>query len=81
MAEIYRQLGEYEPALTAIENARTQNDPVIFPTAEIDFLAAQIVAGMGDTDEARLLAERALETAGAETATQIEAFLDGLGND
>lgn len=81
LAEIYRQLGEYEPALTAIENARTQNDPVIFPTAEIDFLAAQIVAGMGDTDEARLLAERALETAGAETATQIEAFLDGLGND
>jgi tetratricopeptide (TPR) repeat protein len=79
LAEIYRQLGEYERALVAVEGARAQNDPVVFPTAEIDFLAAQIVGGLGNTAEARALAERALETAGTETAAQIEAFLRELG--
>lgn len=81
LAEIYRQLGEYEQAFTAVENARTQNEPVIFPTAEIDFLAAQIAAGLGNTAEARTLAERALETAGSETAAQIGTFLQGLADD
>lgn len=81
LAEIYRQLGAYEQAGVAIENARLHNDPATFPEAEIDFLAAQIAAGAGNLDEARDLAERALETAGAETATQIESFLAGLGDE
>ncbi len=80
LAEIYRQLGEFEQAAAAVENAREQNDPTIFPTAEIDFMGAQIAAGLGDLEEARTLAERALESAGAETAAQIEAFLAGLGD-
>jgi tetratricopeptide (TPR) repeat protein len=79
LAEIYRQLGDYERAAVAVEGARAQNDPVTFPTAEIDFLAAQVAAGLGNTAEARDLAERALESAGTETATQIEEFLSGLG--
>lgn len=81
LAEIYRQLGEFEEAADAVENARAQNDPPTFPTSEIDFIAAQIAAGLGDFDEARTLAERALETAGAETAAQIESFLAGLGDE
>lgn len=78
LAEIYRQLGEFDQAARAVEGARQQNDPVIFPSAEIDYLAAQISAGLGDKDKARLLAERALETAGPETQAQIESFLSGL---
>lgn len=81
LAEINRQLGAFEQAYAAVESARAHNDPVTFPEAEIDFLAAQIVAGMGKPAEARALAERALETAGAETATQIESFLAGLGDE
>lgn len=81
LAEIYRQLGKYEQAYTAVESARAHNDPATFPEAEIDFLAAQIAAGMGNPAEARVLAERALETAGAETAAQIESFLAGLGDE
>jgi tetratricopeptide (TPR) repeat protein len=78
LAEVYRQLGDYERALAAVESARDHNEPVVFPPAEIDFLAAQIAADSGDTAEARALAERALTTAGAETAAQIQAFLDEL---
>lgn len=79
LAEIYRQLGEFDQAQIAVEGARAANDPVTFPTAEIDFLAAQVADGMGNKAEARELATRALETAGNETAALIEQFLDGLG--
>ena len=81
LAEIYRQLGEYGQAQVAIDQARAQNESAAFPTTEIDFLAAQIAAGRGDTSEARTLAERALTTAGSETAAQIQAFLTGLGDE
>lgn len=81
LAEIYRQLGEFEPAAEAIEQARSYHDPATFPTAEIDFLAAQIAVGQGDVDRARELAERALVTAGSETAAQIESFLADLGDE
>ncbi len=79
LAEIYRQLGEFDQAAIAVEQARAVHDPATFPTAEIDFLAAQIAVGLGNVAEARELAERALETAGGETAAQIESFLAGLG--
>ena len=79
LAEIRRQLGEFEEAAAAIDNARALNDPPAFPPAEIDFLAARIAAGQGNTAEARALAESALATAGEETAAEIEAFLQELG--
>ncbi len=78
LAEIHRQLGAFEEAFAAVESARSQNEPPVIPPAEIDFLAAQIAAGLGDMAEARELAERALETAGETTAAQIENFLSGL---
>lgn len=81
LAEIYRQLGEYDQAQAAIDRARAQNESAAFSTAEIDFLAAQIAAGRGDMAEARTLAERALATAGSETTAQIQAFLAGLGDE
>ena len=81
LAEIYRQLGEFELATEAVGNARAQNDPPTFPTSEIDFIGAQIADGLGNLEEARALAESALESAGPETAAQIEAFLAGLGDD
>ena len=81
LAEIYRQLGEFEQAAATIEEARAHHDPATFPTAEIDFLAAQIAAGLGNVAEARELAESALLTAGDETAAQIASFLAGLGDE
>lgn len=78
LAEVRRQLGEYEAADAALAQARLLNDPVTIPTAELDFLAAQIAAGRGDTDEARRLALGALVTAGDSTAKLIEEFLAGL---
>ncbi len=80
LAEIRRQLGEFDAAQTALDEARRLNEPVTVPTAELDFLGAQIAAGRGDTAEARALAERALETAGETTAAQIETFLATLDN-
>ena len=79
LAEIHRQLGDFEPARVAVEQARAHNDPPRIPPAEIDYLDAQVAAGLGDTAAARELAERALETASSETAAQIESFLAGLG--
>ena len=78
LAEIYRQLGDFEPARAAIEQARSHNDPPRIPTAEIDYLDAQITAGLGDHEAARELARRALETASPETAASINSFLAGL---
>ncbi len=78
LAEIYRQLGDFDAAQVAVAGARAANEPVTFPPAEIDFLAAQVAAGLGDPVEARELAERALATAGNETAALIETFLDEL---
>lgn len=78
MAEIRRQLGEYEAAAAALTEARGLNDAQLLPAAELDFMEAQILAGLGRPDEARALAERALETAGEATAAQIEAFLATL---
>jgi len=78
LAEIYRQLGEYDQAAVAIEGARQANESGAFPTSEIDFLAAQIAGGQGDTATARELATRALETAIPQTEPLIEAFLDSL---
>ena len=79
LAEIYRQLGEFEQAAVVIENARANNGAATFPTSEIDFIDAQIAAGLGDSDKARALAEQALKTATPNTAEQIEAFLAELG--
>jgi tetratricopeptide (TPR) repeat protein len=81
LAEIYRRLGEFEQAAATIEEARAHHDPATFPTAEIDFLAAQVAAGLGNVAEARELAESALLTAGEETAAQIASFLAGLGDE
>jgi len=78
LAEIRRQLGEYEAAAAALAEARALNDAQLLPAAELDFMEAQILAGLGRPDEARALAERALETAGEATAAQIEAFLATL---
>jgi len=78
LAEVRRQLGEYEAADAALAQARQLNNPVTIPTAELDFLAAQIAAGRGDTDEARRLALGALVTAGETTAGLIEEFLAEL---
>ncbi len=78
LAEIYRQLGEYDQAAVAIEGARRENATGAFPTSEIDFLAAQIAGGQGDTALARELATRALETAIPQTEPLIEAFLESL---
>lgn len=79
LAEIYRQLGDFAAGRAAVEQARAQNDPPRLPPAEIDYLDAQIAAGLGDIDAARALAERALSTASPETAARIESFLDELG--
>ena len=79
LAEIYRQLGEFEQAAVVIENARANNNTAAFPTSEIDFIDAQIAAGLGDSDKARALAEQALKTATPNTAEQIETFLAELG--
>ena len=80
LAEIYRQLGEFDQAATAVENARANNGKATFPPSEIDFMDAQIAAGLGDLDKARTLAEQALKTATPNTAEQIEAFLAELGD-
>ena len=78
LAEVRRQLGEYEAAGEALAQARELNDPVAIPTSELDFLAAQIAAGLGDEAEARQLALGALVTASDRTAALIEEFLADL---
>ena len=78
LAEVRRQLSEYEAADAALAQARLLNDPVAIPTAELDFLAAQIAAGRGDEAEARELALLARETASERTVALIDEFLASL---
>lgn len=79
LTELYRQMGENDLALQALEQARLHNQDGRFPEPQMDFLEAQIRAAMGETDAARALAEGALSSANEEFAAQIQAFLDGLG--
>ena len=78
LAEVRRQLSEYEAADAALAQARLLNDPLAIPTAELDFLAAQIADGRGDEAEARELALLARETASERTVALIDEFLASL---
>lgn len=78
LAQIQMQIGDFEQALTSIQSATKFNDPVVVPPAEIEFMAAQITVGLGDIKGGRAIAERALETAGDDLSSQINAFLDEL---
>ncbi|MBP8948661.1 MAG: tetratricopeptide repeat protein, partial [Candidatus Promineofilum sp.] len=78
LAEVRRQLSEYGAADAALAQARLLNTPLAIPTAELDFLAAQIAGGRGDEAEARQLALLARETASERTVTLIDEFLASL---
>jgi tetratricopeptide (TPR) repeat protein len=78
LAEVRRQLGEYDAAQTALDEARALNEPASIPPAELDFLGAQIAADRGDLETARDLGTRAMATASQETAAQIAEFMAGL---
>ena len=75
LGQINQQLGQVVAALEAYETARAQDEAGSLPLWNIDLLEAALYKELGDLEEARKLAERALATAPAEAAPQIEAFL------
>jgi len=81
LAQLKWQLGEFEEAFAAAESAMEHNNPPVVSPAEIDFLAARIAVGLGNTSEARQLAERALLAADETMTGQINALLETLGRE
>jgi tetratricopeptide (TPR) repeat protein len=63
IGQINQQLGDYEAALAAFDEARARNVNNRIPAWNIDYLAAFTNYQMGDTDEALRLAQQALATA------------------
>lgn len=78
--EMYlKRLDDPERALAVYEEARHQATAA-FPLWQIDVTVAQWFLEVGDSEQARLLANRALAVAPAEAAGQIQGFLDQLGS-
>jgi tetratricopeptide (TPR) repeat protein len=78
LAGVWREIGRHAEALDAVAQARLANTNGQFPENELDFIEARNRAALGETDDARALAQQALTTADPDLATQIEAFLAEL---
>lgn len=77
-AQLYQQLGRFEPALAALEQVRGTATQQI-PPWNVAYLEATIYRDMGDLAAARAAAGEALAQAPPEVAPQIESFLQQLG--
>ncbi len=73
-AQLYQQLGQYEEALAAYEEASGRNQGEI-AAWNLDFLVANLYRQMGDTATALAMAEQALAAAPAEVTDQIQQFI------
>lgn len=77
MAQLYRQAGDFERALAALDEAQsTANGPI--PPYLADYQRARVYDSMGQAQRARELAETALESAPLESQEEIRTFLAGL---
>ncbi|MFN2302213.1 MAG: tetratricopeptide repeat protein, partial [Anaerolineales bacterium] len=76
--QVNQRLSRSGEALEAFEQARQLNEQSGTATWNLDFLEADLYREMGNVSKARALAEQALQTAPADIALQIEAFLDSL---
>ena len=75
---INQRLSRFEDSLAAFEQVRELSATSGIPSWNIDFYEADAYREMGNTPMARALAEQALQTAPANTAAQIQDFLDAL---
>jgi cyclophilin family peptidyl-prolyl cis-trans isomerase/tetratricopeptide (TPR) repeat protein len=75
LGQLNQQLGNYEAALAAFDEARVRNVNNRVPAWNIDYLAAFTNYQMGERDEALRLAQQALATAPPEATPQIEQLL------
>ncbi len=73
-AQLYQQLGQYEEALAAYEEAGSRNQGEI-AAWNLDFLVANLYQQLGDTEMALALAEQSLAAAPAEVMDQIQQFI------
>ena len=78
LGQINQQLGEYDAALAAFDEARARNVNNRVPAWNIDYLAAFTNFQKGDTGEALRLAQQALALAPTEAAPQIEQLLNQI---
>jgi Tfp pilus assembly protein PilF len=79
--QIYQKLGQYEDALSAFEQLRESGSDSTVTSWNIDFAEARVHRDLGDVAMARALAEQAQRSAPSNVTNQIEAFLQGLGEE
>ena len=77
--QILQKLGEYAAALDSFARGRTADTAGSIPSWNIDYSEALVYRDMGEFEMARAMAEQALQTAPADVAGQIEAFIAALG--
>ena len=79
-AQLYQQLGQFEEALAAYEEASSRNRGEI-AAWNLDFLVANLYRQVGDTMTALALAEQALAAAPTEVSDQIQQFIVELSGE
>lgn len=79
LAQINRELGQYEEAILAYENALENDTRNQLPTWNVNYLIAQAYQELGDSGQAEQAARVALTQAPADSANQVRQFLLELG--
>ena len=80
LGQALQELGEYEEALAALGRVRSLSEESGLLTWNVDYLEATLYRDMGQIEQARALAEQALESAPEDVVPQIELFSAELGS-
>jgi len=79
LGQIRQELGEYDPAITAYNNALEYDTNGRLPAWNINYLIAMSYQQLGEKDTAIVAAKKALSQAPAEAAGQVQQLLTDLG--
>lgn len=78
IGQLNQEIGRYEDAIAAYETIRQEDGKETIPEWNLDYLIATVYQAQGDTDQAVKFAEKAMINAPADTAQQLQAYIQEL---